>query len=70
MPATASAYQPPHALRSRRDEASWLSAGRRIKTSGDLSGRIIGFYRTDTPTALVDLDAGGSRQFLLHELRP
>ncbi len=40
----------------------------RVRVPDGRTGNVIGFYRTATETALVLLDAGESRQFVLSEL--
>lgn len=60
----------PSALGASRSGAGTLAIGQHVETPDGTAGRIIGFYRSQTPTALVDLDGGGLRQFLLNELRP
>ncbi len=46
-----------------------LRFGQRVRLPGGGSGRVIGFYRTETPTVLVALPGGATRQVLLDELR-
>ncbi len=44
--------------------------GQRVRTRRDGDGVVVGFYRTETPTVLVELDAGGARQYLPDQLQP
>ncbi len=44
--------------------------GQRVRTRRNGDGVVVGFYRTETPTVLVELDAGGTRQYLPDQLQP
>jgi hypothetical protein len=43
-----------------------VGQGVEIATGG--SGRVVGFYRSGTPTVLVALERGGTREFLPQQL--
>ena len=42
--------------------------GEHVRVPGGGTGRVVGFYRTETPTVLVALAGGGTRQVLLDDL--
>jgi hypothetical protein len=55
-------------IRSRRGECQ-LRFGQSVRLPGGGWGRVVGFYRTETPTVVVALSGGATREVLLDELR-